>query len=465
VVSNQRPILLAGFAFCAMSLLTSCTSGLNGKSLERSLAADPNLSNNATVFGSASGSDRPTPPTVQLPPDFPSEIPRYPEAELQRVEPVTGSTTGQITHWSSPDPINVIQNFYQREFASKQWQIVSQPTDSNGGTIVARQKDLEVTLTIPASPQTAEANSGTQTNGNVTAFDIQYIRQSANATASPSPSSVVTQPATPSPSPATVANSSTLNSPTSVQDFTDLDKLPQELRQQIQDLAELGALSINPSNTKQATNATGTQFDPNKTITRREFARWLVAANNKIFINRPGQQIRLASGTSQPAFQDVPRTDPDFASIQALAEAGLIPSSLSGDTTAALFRPDAPLNRETLITWKVPLDTRQALPSASLDTIKQTWAFQDAAKIDPKAMRAIAADYQNGEQSNIRRMLGYTTLFQPKKTVSRAEAASTLWYFGSQGEGLSAREALLLKNQPSPSAPNTEATPSNNNNQ
>ncbi len=446
-----------------MSLLTSCASGLNSKSLERSLAADPNLNNNTTVFGSTSGSDRPTPPTVQLPPDFPSEIPRYPEAELQTIEPVTTSAAGQLTHWSSPDPINVIQNFYQREFASKQWQIISQPTDSNGGTIVARQKDLEVTVTIPASPKTAEANSATQTNSNITAFDIQYIRQSANATASPS--SVVTQPAQPSPSPATVANSSTPNSPTSVQDFSDLDKLPQELRQQIQDLAELGALSINPSSTKQATNTTGTSFEPNKTITRREFARWLVAANNKIFVNRPGQQIRLASGTSQPAFPDVPRTDPDFASIQALAEAGLIPSSLSGDTTAALFRPDAPLNRETLVTWKVPLDTRQALPNASLDTMKQTWAFQDAAKIDPKAMRAIAADNQNGEQSNIRRMLGYTTLFQPKKTVSRAEAASTLWYFGSQGEGLSAREALLLKNQPSPSTPNAEATPSKSKNQ
>jgi hypothetical protein len=64
--------------------------------------------------------------------------------------------------------------------------------------------------------------------------------------------------------------------------------------------------------------------------------------------------------------------------------------------------------------WKVPLDTRQALPSASVDAVKQTWGFQDAAKVEPRALRAVLADFQNGESANIRRMLGYTTLFQPK---------------------------------------------------
>jgi len=99
--------------------------------------------------------------------------------------------------------------------------------------------------------------------------------------------------------------------------------------------------------------------------------------------------------------------------------------------------------------WKVPLDIRQGLPAASLDTIKQTWGFQDAGKIDPQALRAILADFQNGEQSNIRRVFGYTTLFQPKKPVTRAEAAVALWYFGTQGEGISAAEALKLKSSPS----------------
>ncbi|MFM6833570.1 MAG: S-layer homology domain-containing protein, partial [Dolichospermum sp.] len=132
--------------------------------------------------------------------------------------------------------------------------------------------------------------------------------------------------------------------------------------------------------------------------------------------------------------------------IQGLAEAGLINSILSGDATAVLFRPDAPLTREQLLLWKVPLDTRQSLPGANLEAVKQTWGFQDAGNIEPKALKAILADFQNAEQSNIRRVFGYTTLFQPKKPVTRAEAGAALWYFGTPGEGISATEALKLKN-------------------
>ena len=56
-------------------------------------------------------------------------------------------------------------------------------------------------------------------------------------------------------------------------------------------------------------------------------------------------------------------------------------------------------------------------------------------------------NYNNADNSNIRRVFGYTTLFQPKKTVTRAQAAATLWYFGFQGEGISANEVL---NNPNP---------------
>ncbi len=237
------------------------------------------------------------------------------------------------------------------------------------------------------------------------------------------------------------ANTNTLGS----QEFNDLNKVPQELRQHIQDLAKLGVLSPESQLNKGNSNTTTQQFAPSKTITRREYARWLVAANNAMNANNPAKQIRLASESAQPAFSDVSSKDPDFPAIQGLAEAGLIPSSLSGDTTAVLFRPDAPLTREQLLLWKIPLDTRQALPTANLDAVKQTWGFQDAGKIDPKALRAVLADYQNAEQSNIRRIFGYTTLFQPKKPVTRAEAAAALWYFGTQGEGISAVDALKLK--------------------
>ena len=242
-------------------------------------------------------------------------------------------------------------------------------------------------------------------------------------------------------------------------EFNDLNKAPAE-RKYIEDLAALGVLTPNSGSTKAGSATSDVAFEPNKIISRRQYVRWLVAANNQIHANSPGKQIRLASADAQPAFQDVPKTDPDFAEIQGLAEAGLIPSPLSGDTTTVLFRPDAPLTRENLILWKVPLDTRQDLPAATIDAVKQTWGFQDAARLEVKALRAVLADFQNGEQANIRRVFGYTALFQPKKPVTRAEAAAAIWYFGSQGEGLSAKEALQIKPQESQPSATSSPTPS-----
>ena len=166
-----------------------------------------------------------------------------------------------------------------------------------------------------------------------------------------------------------------------------------------------------------------------------EYARWLIAANNRYYADNPGKKIYVAAKTNQSAFNDVKPKDPDFAAIQSLAEAGLIPSRLTNDSTNLLFRPNAPLTREDLVTWKVPLDMRQALPKASIEAIEESWGFQDAKDIDSLAIRALYADFQNGDHSNIRRMFGYTTLFQPNKPVTRAEAAASLWYFGYQGDG------------------------------
>jgi len=141
-----------------------------------------------------------------------------------------------------------------------------------------------------------------------------------------------------------------------------------------------------------------------------------------------------------PAFTDVPATDPDYAAIQGLAEAGIIPSAFGGNSTAVNFRPDDPLVREDLILWKVPLDTREALPTTTPETVTETWGFQDTTEIEPLALRAIAADYQLGDFSNFRRAFGYTTLFRPDKSVTRAEAAAVLWRFGTQTEGRTAVE-------------------------
>lgn len=476
----------AGLVCLAVLLtsLTACANSPTGKSLEQILAADPRLKQNPVTLEPSSDPNRQTKAALQLPPDFPAVIPLYPNAQLQEVTQPTSLATGggnsaivgsaQTARWSSSDPSNLIQNFYQNQFQANNWEILSKPADEQGGTFEVRRNDLQVTVTIQplnassTPPTLPPAGQNPQVG---TEFVIQYLRKTKETPGHTATEASVPQPGSPNfigpllPSGlATQPDSTPSDKPLAASGnevFTDLNKAPQELRQYIQDLAALGVLSLEPSTGSKSTDSSTTNlFEPSKIISRREYARWLVAANNSLHANTPAQQIRGASPTSQRAFQDVPPQDPDFSTIQGLAEAGLIPSPLSGDSTAVLFRPDAPLTREQLILWKVPLDTRAALPNASPDAVKQTWGFQDAARIDPKALRAVLADFQNSEQSNIRRVFGYTTLFQPKKPVTRAEAAAALWYFGTSSEGISAQEALQLKRQQSQPSPTSEPTPS-----
>ena len=260
----------------------------------------------------------------------------------------------------------------------------------------------------------------------------------ASPTPNASPNSVLV------PSPDSAPSPTVDQSPTATQgEFSDLAALPNPVATEIQDLAALGIV----------TAKTGQAFAPQQPITRAEFSRWLFQANNIFFANQPSKQIRLAAANAQPVFTDVPNTHPDFAYIQGFAEAGLIPSSLTNDPSATLFRPEAPLTREDLLLWKVPLDQRGALPKASLDNIKETWGFQDAAKINPKVWSALYADFQAGDRANLRRMFGFITILQPQKPVTRAEAATALWYLGGQSDGLTAQEVLTTPTNPPVSSP------------
>ncbi|BAZ01613.1 S-layer domain-containing protein [Tolypothrix tenuis PCC 7101] len=462
----KSPAIFLSLAVLLTSL-TACANNPTAKNLEQSLAADPQLQNNPVVFGEAKDSQQQAQQNaskVKLPTDFPQDIPLYPNAKLEAVTPPSATENRTSTRWLSSDPSNFIANFYREQLQANNWQISQQPADDLGGVFEAQRNNVQVKVSIQAQSVTNPTPNQPQT---ATELLIEYLPAATataqpTATNNPSDTSTTTSNDIPQPGnpefigpvlsanvatqPANTSNSQQVATVTrEAQEFSDLNKVPQELRQHIQDLAKLGVLSPESSVNKSNSNTTSNLFAPSKTITRREYARWLVAANNAMYANNPAKQIRLVSESAQPAFSDVSAKDSDFPVIQGLAEAGLIPSSLSGDTTAVLFRPDAPLTREQLLLWKLPLDTRQALPSANLEVVRQTWGFQDAGKIDPKALRAVVADYQNGEQSNIRRVFGYTTLFQPKKPVTRAEAAAALWYFGIQGEGISAVDALKLK--------------------
>ncbi|MGF1518691.1 MAG: S-layer homology domain-containing protein [Nodosilinea sp.] len=217
-----------------------------------------------------------------------------------------------------------------------------------------------------------------------------------------------------------------------------LAQVPDDLRPYVQNWLALGI--VEQSNGTSST--TTLDFQPNQPITRGDFAQWLLAANNKFYQDTPAKRIRPATSSATPAFEDVPSSHRHFAAIQGLAEAGIIPSAKTGNATAVNFRPDAPLTRETLVLWKVPLDTRAALPTADAEAVTTAWGFQDATQVEPLALRAVLADHQNGDFANIRRAFGYTTLFQPEKGVTQAEAAAALWRFGNQTEGISAADLL-----------------------
>ncbi|MBE7381812.1 MAG: S-layer homology domain-containing protein [Leptolyngbya sp. SIO1E4] len=219
-----------------------------------------------------------------------------------------------------------------------------------------------------------------------------------------------------------------------------LEGIPVDLQAYIQDLQALDLIAINESPPADGEEmSAGSPF--NQTITRREYAQWLFDAYNTLHADEPGERLRAGVSTDETVFQDVATTDAAFAAIQGLAAAGIIPSPLTGNGTAVTFRPDAPLAREDLVLWKVPLDTRSTLPNTSPEAVTETWGFQDAASVEPLALRAIAADFQLGDFSNIRRAFGYTTLFRPDKAVTRAEAAAVIWRFGDQTNGRSAAQA------------------------
>lgn len=225
----------------------------------------------------------------------------------------------------------------------------------------------------------------------------------------------------------------------------DLTGVPVDLQTYIQDLQKLDVLGLS-SSTSQAAANTADESEPtnispfSQTISRRDYARWLFDTYNAFHQDAPGDRLRAGNSSDEPAFQDISPSDPDFSAIQGLAEAGIIPSTFTGNSTTVNFRPDAPLVREEAVLWKVPLDTRAVLPTTTPEAVTELWGFQDATSIDPLALRAIATDFQLGDFSNFRRAFGYTTLFRPDKAVTRAEAAAILWRFGNATEGRNATE-------------------------
>lgn len=231
----------------------------------------------------------------------------------------------------------------------------------------------------------------------------------------PTPEVIVTPESTPEPSPAPIA-------------LADLSSAPVALQPLVQDVVNLRAIPTSEIQLAQP-------------VTRRQFARWLMALQQRLYQDQIERQVRPATPGSPPLFTDVPRSDPDFAAIQGLAEAGIIPSRLTSPTAPTRFQPDQPLTRSNLVAWKVSLDVPGALPPATVAEVAKIWGFQDAAKISTPALGALVADAGN-EPSTVRRVWGRTRLFLPDKSVSQVQALAALWSLGSGDTLVTAGDAL-----------------------
>ena len=503
----------------ALSLLVSgCASDNAGPFFETVVAPDPQLQQDLNGLESADSFSQECSTSIlaQLPDTLPEAF-CYPNATLLDVAvPSEGAKAEDVgvtdvvqdyspnaeiqqSQWTTNQSLEMVQQFYQNVFDEQQWQVTRFPHELAGAGIFQGVKgNTRITIRFVNFSQLSAPPSN-RTNDLISVSKVQPLRYTLeyrqsvaferDATSEvrmwerDSLPTAIGQRLGQKVSPlraAQVANEEVADEELENIDETvvgttlasseefrstkilDLDSVPAEISEYVKAGIALGSVAIEDHTTssERGEGMYGTlTFRPNEPISRREFARWLVQANNRLHESQSSKQIRLANPFVEPVFEDVSQTDPDFRMIQGLAEAGLISSPLSSatDPSNALFRGDAPLTRETLIAWKISLDVRKGLPDATVETIQETWGFQDATNITPRMLRAVAADYQNGDRANLRRAFGYTLLFQPQKSVTRAEAAAALWYFGTEENGISATE--LLENQSMLDQPEQNNTP------
>jgi hypothetical protein len=127
--------------------------------------------------------------------------------------------------------------------------------------------------------------------------------------------------------------------------------------------------------------------EPGAICTRRDYARWLIAVSSTLARSTAKRVFpaMYIEDLTELGFNDVTPDDPDFTSIQGLAEAGLIPSNLSQrdaeyktgtahSETVSLFYPDSSLSRQDLVSWKIALDQR-TLPAIDKEVNKYTGSY------------------------------------------------------------------------------------------
>jgi S-layer homology domain len=401
IVGSKASLIFIGF----LVLLTGCQGTDWGNSLQSAIAPSTINSENQSKPSQAAPANNLAPVSA-----IPSDVPIYGNVTLTGavVDDLVGS--GAVS-WSSVDPGDRILGFYQESLPKQEWKL----SDSalNPGEKIAKIKATKGNRILQVAVRTS---SSYQTK---IFLLYQPASEPSNSYANP-PSSSKSETGI-QPVPISIA-------------FTDLATAPESLRSYIQDLSQLGILTAGNQNL----------FFPNQAVSRREMARWLFAANNQIYSDRPTRQIRPAQPSDRPSFSDIPSQDPDFAAIQGLVNAGLL---RAGDPkTGNRFQPEATISREEALAWKVPFDVRQLGTGATVANVRQAWGFGDSGSLTPQGLQIVLADAQLGDQANIRRAFGFTKILQPQKPVTRVEAAAMLWRYGNQDEGNSAQAVVAQRN-------------------
>ncbi|XP_027360831.1 uncharacterized protein LOC113868980 isoform X2 [Abrus precatorius] len=174
--------------------------------------------------------------------------------------------------------------------------------------------------------------------------------------------------------------------------------------------------------------------EANELCTRREYARWLIKLNSSLERSPKHRISPVVSlcGSVVTAFDDINADDPDFRSIQVLAEAGVIPSKLSwknssnyggSDSQVKInFFPDRFISRQDLIDWRAQLEYE--FFSGVIDQI----SIKKAGYMDVKEITspAVYVDMLEGDGSILRKVFGQSKRFQPNKPSTKAQAAVAL---------------------------------------
>ncbi|XP_077244007.1 SLH domain protein isoform X2 [Tasmannia lanceolata] len=183
--------------------------------------------------------------------------------------------------------------------------------------------------------------------------------------------------------------------------------------------------------------------------TKREFARWLVKENSLLERN-PKHWIvppMLTAGSTVGVFNDVSVADPDFWCIQALAEAGIVPSKLISPKFGSLdvdsserqarveFFPDSFISRLDLVNWITQLEY-SLLPGIeekvlkpnlfTVQMLRKGVGFMDVEAVGPSALPELFMDMLAGDKSIVRKVFGYSRRLQPHRPVTKAQAAVAL---------------------------------------